>query len=122
MTEVLVVRNDTKYPLQFELRNADGDIIDLTGSSTILLKIQKDNQDSLWCTIQGTALQPPTAGIVSFTINQEFIEGGDSGKFVNVVGKYSAEIEVFYLSSGQTITATDIHIECIPDLPKKVKG
>jgi hypothetical protein len=108
-TEVEIVQNDKSFDLNFTVKNASNTIVDLTGLSAIKLKVQKYETATLFCTISGVVVAPATAGTCKFTVGNEFVG--------SCVGDYIAEIEITY-TNGQVITAPDIKIKVISDLPK----
>ena len=107
-TDIDIVRNDQNFALNFTIKDASLTVVDLTGVSTIKLKIQKYETSTLFATITGTPVLPYTSGLCTFIVGAQF---------VNQVGDYMAEIEITYLS-GEVITAPNIKIHVIEDLPK----
>jgi len=107
MTEIKLVRNDQNFTLRFYIKDADGDVVDLSDISEIKLKIQKYGESGLFAEIPGTVVDAAN-GIAQFQIGTQFVD--QEGEFI-------AEIEMTF-SSGQVLTAPDIYIKVIPDLPR----
>lgn len=104
MTEIKIVRGDKNFVLQFTIYDADGNPLDLTGVSEILLKY-KNYQDGTVTSIPGTVTNP-TAGEAQFIIGNQF---------ENLLGEFKGEIEITY-SSGRVLTAPNLVIKVIPDI------
>lgn len=104
MTEVVIVRGDKNFALQFTIYDADNQTIDLTGVSKIELKF-KSYEDGTVKKILGTIINAK-AGDVQFPVSDEFVD---------LTGEFKAEIEITY-STGQVITAPNITIKVIPDI------
>jgi len=106
VTDITLVRNDANYVLQFYIKDQDGNAVNLTDVSSLTLKIQKYGTSTLHASISGSVVNA-TEGICQFTVQDEFTA---------VTGDFKAEVEITY-SSGKTITAPEIYIKVIPDLP-----
>jgi len=107
MAEIKLVRNDKNFTLRFYIKDADGNALDLSDIDSIKLKIQKYGSSSLLAEIPGTVVSA-TEGIAQFQIGEQFV--GQEGEFI-------AEIEMTFVS-GQVLTAPDIYIKVVPDLPR----
>jgi len=105
MTEITIVRNDVNFVLEFTIKDADDEIVDLTDVSAILLKYKKYDSDTVG-TITGTVTDADE-GECQFDVSTKF-QGSTEGE-------YKAEIQITY-NSGKVITATDITIKVISDL------
>lgn len=105
MTEITIIRGDVNFILDFTIYDADNEIVNLTGVSSIKLKF-KSYEDGSVISITGTVVDPPTAGEAQFPVLEEF---------KSITGEYKAEIEITYLS-GKIITAPNISIKVIPDI------
>lgn len=104
MTEITIIRGDKNFILDFTIYDADNNIVDLGGVTSILLKF-KSYEDGIVRSISGTVIDAPN-GRVQFPVGEEF---------VNILGEYKAEIEITYIT-GQVLTAPNISIKVIPDL------
>lgn len=107
MSEVEIIQGDANYLLTFTVYDADDNLVDLTGASTISLKYKKYGEDSVESII-GSIQGSPLLGVCQFNISSKF-------SAVASIGEYKAEIEIVY-SSGQIITAPDIVIKVYSDL------
>lgn len=103
-----VVQSDKLYRLDFTLKDADENAIDLT-TGTPVLKAQKQYSTAL--KFSGTmTVGTPTAGMCYYTVQAtDLDESGD----------YYAEIEVTY-SDGKIITLSDIVLRVKPQLPRTI--
>jgi len=104
MTEIKIVRNDKNFILEFTIYDLDGNVVDLTGITSIKLKC-KQYGDSIVKEINGTVTDPEN-GQCQFLVKDEF---------VGVTGEFKAEIEMTF-SNGKVLTAPGITIKVIPDL------
>jgi hypothetical protein len=107
-TEIKVVQNDKLGDLKFTLQNADGTAFDLTNSTSIKLKVQKQGDTALKFTGTMALDGGATLGKVKYTV-----QAGD----FDVAGRHYAEIEITF-TSAQIITFPDIFIEVLPELPR----
>lgn len=105
MSEVIIVRGDRKFVLEFVIYDADNNRVDLTGTSAIQLKF-KNYEDGTVTTIPGLVTGDPKEGVVQFQVEDEFVD---------IIGEFKAEIEITY-ASGKIITAPNILIKVIPDI------
>ena len=105
MTEVKVVRNDTKFLLDFTIYDLDNNIVDLSDVSTISLKF-KSYADGTVTTISGSPVGDGSGGEVQFLVLDEF---------KGITGNFKAEIELIF-SDGKILTAPNIVLKVIPDL------
>lgn len=106
MPTITLVRGDQKYFLEFEIRDADSQIVDITGSS-ITLKLQKYGESTLTLSKVGSILDGP-AGLCQVHIATEL---------VNKWGEYSAELEIRW-PTGKILTAPEIYVKILKDLPR----
>lgn len=106
MTEITVVQGDFGYDLNFTLQNADGDIFDLSGVSSMLFRAQVAGTISL--KFSGSmSIVSPAAGTCKYTVA--------SGNF-RAAQTYSAEIQCTF-STGAIVTFSDIQIIVEPKIP-----
>lgn len=106
MTKISVVRNDSNFPLNFTIKDAEGDIVDLTDASPVL-KVQKYNSSSLAFSVNGSVISE-SDGTCEFIITDE-VE--------SIYGDYVAEIEINW-SSGKKLTTEQFSFKILKDLPK----
>lgn len=106
MPTFTLVRGDRNYYLEFEVRDADGEIVDLSGCS-IGFKMQRYNQSTLTIDKAGSVLNG-TLGLCQVLIQEEL---------VNKWGEYHAELEIRW-PSGKILTAPDIYVKILKDLPR----
>lgn len=107
MTDIIIIRNDKNFVLEFTIYTADGDLVDLTNVSEILLKFQA-YEDGTVTSITGTVVgSSPLLGQAQFLIGSQF---------VGITGEFKAEIQITY-TSGRVLTAPNIYIKVIADLP-----
>lgn len=103
-----VVQSDKLYRIDFTLKDANDNAIDLT-SGTPVLKVQKQTGTAIKFSGNMTA-GTPTAGQCYYTVQAtDFDEVGD----------HYAEIEVTY-SDGKIITLSDIVIRVKAQLPRTI--
>lgn len=105
--EIKIIKNDKSYELNFTLQDYSGSAVNLTGISTLYLKVQKPGASTLKFTGTMTVVSA-TDGTCKYVVAD--------GNF-DTVGKYHAEIEATY-ANGQVITWSDIIINVKGDLPK----
>lgn len=107
MPSLTLVRGDRVYYLEFEVRDADGDLVDLTGCS-IGFKMQKYGETSLTLNKSGQVIAPGSLGVCQILIEDEL---------TNVSGEFIAELEIRW-PSGKILTAPDIYVKILSDLPR----
>ena len=106
MPTLTLVRGDVNYILEFEVRDADGDIVDITGCS-IGFKMQKYGLSTLGLDKPGYVVTG-ASGICQVLIASEL---------QNVNGEYHAELEIRW-QSGKILTAPNIYVKILKDLPR----
>lgn len=106
MPEIIWVRNDKFFFQEFEVKDVEGEIVDLTGT-TVRLKVQRYGESTLLIDKAGEVTDGPD-GICRFLIEDE-IQG--------ISGEFHAEIEVTW-PSGKILTVPDIYIQILKDLPR----
>lgn len=106
MPQLTLVRGDRNYYLEFEVRDAEGEIVDITGCS-IGFKMQKYSSSSLTLNKTGEILNG-TLGLCQVLIANELI---------NESGDFYAELEIRW-PTGKILTAPEIYIKILKDLPK----
>lgn len=107
MTEIRVKKGEKNFDLDFTLQDADGNALNLSGS-TLLLKVQRDTQATLKFSGSMTIVSAG-AGTCKYTVQQTDFD---------VVGNYTAEIEITYTASQKVITMPTMIIACESNLPK----
>jgi len=103
--DLKLVRNDTNFYIEFVVKDAEGNIVNLE-NSTVIFKMQSYSGGSLVANIAGE-VPVGSDGICKFLITDELD---------NLIGEFQAEIQITY-SGGRIITAPDISVRVIPDLP-----
>jgi len=107
MTDIKLVRGDTNYNIEFIIKDAEGSVIDLT-NATVVLKMQSYQGGDLVVNLTGEIpMETQTSGVCKFVITDQFQD---------LTGEFQAEIQITY-SGGKVITAPNISIKVIPDLP-----
>ena len=106
MKNIILVKNDKLYDINFTITDNLGNIVDLSGS-TILFKVANYLSISK-LVINGscTATDAPN-GKCKYTVQ--------ANDFINV-GSYAAQLEITYTGSGKVITAQGINITIVPKL------
>jgi len=104
-TEIIIVRGDKNFRLSFQIYDADGNIVDLSNVSQIVLKYKEYTSTSSASSITGT-VSVPGEGKCYFDVGTQF---------VGVTGEYKAEIEITFLN-GKVLTVPNLVIKVIPDL------
>jgi len=107
MTHITLVRGDQNYYLEFEVKDSDGEIVDLTGS-TITFSVQEYGQPSLLIDHKVGEVIDGTLGLCRVFIGTEFS---------NVEGEYCGELQINF-PGDKILTAPNIFIKVIKDLPK----
>jgi len=101
-----LIRNDKLFDLEFQILDADGTAVDLTGYSTIRFKMMIAGGDVL--KINGVcSVTNAIEGRCKYTI-----QDGD----LDTAGDFDAEIEITY-TSGKVITTGRFYIRILEDLP-----
>lgn len=106
MTSITVFKGDKQYDINFNLQDANGNVIDITGA-TLVLKAQKEGKVALKFSGAMSILSGP-AGTCKYTVQATDFDD---------IGRYYAEIEITF-TDGKIITLGDIVINCVSDLPK----
>lgn len=107
MPSLTLVKGDRTYYLEFEVRDADGDLVDLTGCS-IGFKMQKYGESDLTLNKAGQVISPGSLGVCQILIENEL---------VNESGEYIAELEIRW-PTGKILTAPSIYVKILQDLPR----
>lgn len=107
MTEIELIRNDALFDLEFEVKDADGNAVNLTGAeSGVKFKMVEQGADVLKidgaCTVTNAV-----AGECKYNV-----KAGD----LDTAGTYHAELEITY-TGGKIITTTRFTVRVISDLP-----
>lgn len=106
MTEIILIRNDKGFDLEFTITDAEGKAVDLTDASANFIMCAQGATTlkiDASCNITGAA-----AGECKYTV-----QDGD----LDTVEAYDAELEITY-TGGKVITATAPTIKVVSDLPK----
>lgn len=108
MPSLTLVRGDQNYFIEFEVRDADGVIVDITGCS-IGFHMQRYGDSTLTLNKAGTiSTGSGTLGLVRVFIATEL---------VNKSGEHYSELEIRW-PSGKILTAPDIYVKILKDLPR----
>jgi len=108
MPTLTLVRGDQNYFLEFEVKDADGEIVDITGCS-IGFKLQKYGQCTLTLDKAGSVVDG-TLGLCQVFIATEL---------TNTMGEFYAELEIrWYGGDPKILTAPDIYVKILKDLPR----
>lgn len=106
MPTLTLIRNDKNFYLEFEVRDSEGQIVDITDCS-IGFKMQKYGENTLTIDKDCTVING-TLGLCQVLIEDEIV--GESGEFY-------AELEIRW-PSGKVLTAPDILVKILKDLPR----
>jgi len=101
-----LVRGDKNYILEFEVRDADGEIVNLENCS-IGFKMQKYGEATLTLDKEGTVIDA-ASGLCQILIEEEL---------VNKSGEYFAELEIRW-PTGKILSAPNIYVKILKDLPR----
>lgn len=106
MPSLTLVRGDKTYFLEFEVRDADGEIVDLSYCG-IDFKMQKYGEATLTLDKSGSIVNG-TLGICQILIAEEL---------VNKAGEFYAELQITW-PTGKILTAPNIYVKILKDLPR----
>lgn len=106
MPTLQLMRGDANYYIEFEVRDQEGDIVDVTGCS-IGFKMQRYGESTLTISKQGSVLNG-TLGLCQVLIASEL---------ANKAGEFFAELEIRW-QSNKKLTAPNIYIKVLKDLPR----
>jgi len=101
-----LVEGDCNYFLEFEVRDADGEIVDLSGCS-IGFKMQRYGDSTLTLDKAGQIADGPN-GICQIMIETEL---------TNKFGEFYAELEIRW-PGGKILTAPNIYCKILRQLPR----
>jgi len=107
VSELELVQNDYGYDLEFQLKDDEGDAVDLTGNTSIKVFIAE--LEATTTKVTGTCI--PTdeeGGLCKYTV--------ESGDFDEAPKTYEVEVEVTYAS--KVVTARGLIIEIKTELPE----
>jgi len=113
-TEITLIKGDKNFNLEFAIRQKDETPDTLVGCTSGTLKIQAYGSSTLSDTIGTTVISPGSLDTIPGTISFTILS---THNFINNVGEYKAEIELYYEATGQVLTCPDIYIEVEADLP-----
>lgn len=105
MPELILVRGNQNYYLEFEVRDADGEIVDLTGTS-IGFKMQKYGESTLTIDKAGSVISG-TLGLCQVLVATEL---------VNKSGEFIAELIIQW--DSKILSAPDINVKVLKSLPR----
>lgn len=111
MPKLELVRRDKNYYLEFEVRDSEGELVDISDckaseGGSIVFKVQKYSESTICFEKIGDVVNG-TLGLCQILIEEEFN---------NFSGKYRSELELNF-KSGKTLTVPNIIVEIIKDLP-----
>lgn len=106
MPSLTLVRGDSNYFLEFEVRDADGEIVNLT-SCSVIFKMQRYGESTLTLNKSGNVVNG-TLGIAQVFIQEEL---------ANKSGEFHCELEIHW-SNGKILTAPEIYCKVLKDLPR----
>lgn len=107
MPSLTLVRGDSNYYLEFEVRDGDGEIVDLSGSS-VIFKMQKYGESTLTLSKAGNVVSG-TLGLCQVYIETEL---------QNKSGEFHAELQITWPASSKILTAPGINVKILQDLPR----
>jgi len=99
------VRGDHDYLLEFEIRDADGEIVNIT-NCTPRFKMQRYGESTLTLDKEGFIVNG-TLGLCQVLIEDELL---------NKSGEFYAEVQITW-TSGKVLTAPNINVKILKDLP-----
>ena len=103
-----LVRGDQNYLLEFEVKDADGEIVDITGCS-LGFKMQKYGESTLTLDKAGSIITG-TLGLCQVLIEDELIDKS---------GEFYAELEIRWSGlNPKILTCPDIYVKILKDLPR----
>lgn len=105
MPTLTLVRGDKNYYLEFEVRDADGTVVDITGAS-VTFKMQKYGQSTLTLD-KGGSIVNGTSGLCQVLIATEL---------VSTYGEFLAELQITW-PTNKVLTAPNIYVKILKDLP-----
>lgn len=106
MPEITWVRNDQNFYQEFDIADYLGETVDITGCS-IGLKLQRYGSGNLVVNKQCEVLDG-TLGLCRVFIEDEI---------KSLSGEFAAELEIRW-PSGKILTAPDIFVKILKDLPR----
>jgi len=107
VNEVNLVQNDYGYDLEFQLSDASGNAVDLTGATAIKVFVAEPGKTTAKIVGDCTVVNA-TGGLCKYTVV--------SGDFDEAPKQYDVEIEVTYV--GKVVTARGTVIKIISELPE----
>lgn len=106
LPNLTLVRGDSNYFLEFEVLDADGEIVNLTGCS-LRFKAQRYNESTLTLDIGGNVVNG-TLGICQCFVGTQLS---------NKEGEFIAELQITW-PTGKILTAPNISLKILKDLPR----
>jgi len=106
MPELILVRGDKNYIIEFEVRDAEGNIVDLSEVTGIKFKMKKYGATSLTIDKSASVVPPGTQGLCQVLIETELL---------NEYGEYYAELEITW-TGDKVLTAPNIFVKVLKDL------
>jgi hypothetical protein len=107
VTSIQVVQNDYGYDLEFQLTDASGAAVDLTGATAVKVFIAEPGK-TVAKVVGDCTVTNPTGGLCKYTVL--------NGDFDEAEKEYVAEIEVAY--AGKVVTARGVVIKVAAELPE----
>ena len=107
MAQLVLVRGDKNFLLEFSVLEADGEIVDLTGAS-IDFRMQRYGESTLTLDKAGEVTNG-TLGLCQVKIEQELVD---------LSGEFFAELQITWIAEGKVLTVPGISIKVLKDLPK----
>jgi hypothetical protein len=105
--KITVVQNDYGYDLEFQLTDASGNPVDLTGATAIKVFIAEP--EALKAKVVGDCIvMDATHGLCKYTVREGDFDEGEK--------RYFAEVEVSYVN--KVITAKRVTIYVVSELPE----
>lgn len=107
VNSIEIVQNDYGYDLQFQLTDASGSPVDLTGAT---LKIFAAEPDKAIAKVVGdcVVVGSPTGGLCKYTVQE--------ADFDEAPKEYNVEIEITYAT--KVVTARGVVIRTVTELPE----
>lgn len=106
MPTLTLIKGDSGYIIEFQVKDADGNIVDIEGCS-VLFNIQKYGSSTLLFSLPGTVTNG-TLGYCQFEVGTSL---------ANASGAYSAEIQIEW-GSGKILTVPNLSVKVLKDLPR----
>jgi len=106
MVSLTLVRSDQNYYLEFEIRDSDGEIVNIEGCS-VRFKMQRYGENVLTLDKEGKIVNG-SLGLCQVLIENEL---------ASLSGEFHAEVQITWLS-GKVLTVPSINVKILKDLPR----